>query len=366
MCLAAPQGGFTMRLDYEIGKIFDTMFAVQLYFNYDIAEKMLIKENYKNPESYFNYFDEIKGKLKPVSEVLYPIFYFTDEKMSPIISFYLNEFDKEDKSLNDLINIINDDSVFKEYIFKYIFNLKSVLSNKCEIYESINKMNVTDKHKLQIYYMTSNYALVKKELIKTLKEIYNLVAKLHDSYQPQINTGYRILSKEELVEIHAKLLDCEVRQLKRSVSGFSLLNKYFIDFHRGFETIQLMFGVNYMEPFLRSMTYKTVSYESFFRSFSNPIKLDVIKALYKHGELTAIELTGLVQGSYSNVIRYIRELSDQSIIVVSRHQAVKIYYSINKEYFVMIRKIVDNFMEQMSNDNPNIMEIPDIEMPDIE
>ena len=335
-----------MKLDYETGKIYDTVMAANYCFNYETYIEYFNKKNFNNPEKKFEYFDEIKDKLDFIPKDIYPILYFDGEKAAPISSFFLYKVNKENLDLEGFIDIINDDNIFKKYLFDYIFDIDFELAGINLIHERISNMDVSIEYKFELLKLIQNYDNVKDILIRTLQRIYPLVSKLHDKHIVTINSVFNTAEKEDMKNRYANHWNIDKNRIKNSLVGYSLINKYLIFYTSKFNT-QIVLGINNIENLLRKVDESQVSHIKFLNTLSNETKIEIIEKLYEYRELTKADLGSMLYVSNSTIGRYVDDLFGKSLIMMSRHESVKIYFSINKDYFKLIKPVLNNFIDKL-------------------
>ena len=335
-----------MKLDYEAGILFDSIMAINFHFNHEKWKEMFTKENYENSSLYLEFYDRIKDKLDFIPDHFSPFFYFDKDRTSAATSFFVNEFDRDDKTLKDLLQAIRCDDIFKKSIFKYIFKEKVNLDNKKIIHNKIKGLDISGKYKFDLLYDIVNYGIVKRELISVLIKVHAIILSLHEKYRPYIEGNFESIHKNDIIDLHAKLWKCDIDEIENATVGYSLINKYIISFKK-FDNMQFLLGISHLETFMRATTGITASHKNFILACSNDTKYEIIEILMNYEDLSVRQISEKIFESHYTVNKYINELHHESIIEISRQEGGKIYYSINKEYFSVLTRKYSNFIDEL-------------------
>ena len=337
-----------MTLDYEFGKIYDVIMAVNFHFNYEYFKEIYEKEGSADPEKYFKYYDEIKENLDFISDQLFPLFYHNFGKISPVSKYFLYKTNKETINFDRFLDIIEDDNIFKKFLFNYIFEAEIDLNNTDCIYEKISQISANGDYKFDLLNLIHNYNNIKNDLILTLKKIYPLVSELHERNTALINSVFNTTNKDETKDKYVKYWNIDKKRINNFFVGYSLINTQITYYDPRFDMTQILFGIDHLEEITSSINKKDISYRKFVNACSNDIKFEILEALHENGEMTKAQLSDLLDVSSSSISRYVDELFSNSMLIISKHESVKIFFSVNKEYFKEIGKSYNNFIYKLS------------------
>ena len=108
----------------------------------------------------------------------------------------------------------------------------------------------------------------------------------------------------------------------------------------------LFFGANSGTTIRRWGDFGNASILAFGKAFGNEVKYNVIQTLC-HGACTVSQLARALYVSRSTMDRCLHDLADSRIVRVSKRVGAETYYALDRDYFFVIREVVNRVLDEI-------------------
>ncbi len=243
------------------------------------------------------------------------------------------ELANKDQLLKNMIifyfkDIISDDALFE------CFNSKEVL------FEHIKTSYYSTEEKLKLYEFFINPIPYTKLLQRTVIEKQSLLLNYYNEHYKEILDAHDRVTIDSLAEnIDTSEAGNEASHLKEYVS-YCLIDKFHFDMITNSNHRLYLLGKDYdqnSESGKKAMDEPLL--ENFCYALSEKNRVQIFKLLYKEGELTCKDLERIFNFSGSTAYHHL-SLMAKANLVKTRNEGKTIFYSINRQYFDDIIKLL--------------------------
>ncbi|OGO93608.1 MAG: hypothetical protein A2Y17_00680 [Clostridiales bacterium GWF2_38_85] len=344
-----------MTYNSSIGEIFDTLYYGVIYFNRSILEKKIIHK-IETLESAFEYFDEIKNDIVELSEYITPFFFYDGETIPFFIDIFIKNY-YEISSLDVLLTFIKDKQFKKSF---YIYVLKNslieidfeIIENDIRfIHKSIDNIDYTVDIKYKLMFTLTNFEYIIKLLENNLINIYSVINKLHIKYSKIIKSIFNNSKTKNTLKLYSDIWKIDESKIKKSIITISLLNRYiFFEYQKkNTNELFLLLGIKHQENIQYKKLNNIIDIRNVMPLFSDPLRIDIIEALDKNGELTLSQLSRLLYVSTTTMQRHLHLLYTNQIIKISKQENVQLYYILNIPYIKIAIISINEFFNKLQD-----------------
>ena len=341
-------GDARMRLNTEIGKIYDTIF----FLTYHYYEEMVVAHCFKiseNLDDDLKYLKIMKEKNLNIPEHISVFFYKDFNYHSLMSDFMFDHLNFETDTFESLIFKLNNKKFFKQYfITKYLPDIKGhelhcMLnnSNNQTVYFIINSMDMPDYFKFQFKMALDLFENMVDDLVNVLKTVYKEVDFLHNTYHREIVEFFNKCKDNDKKKKLTLYFGIKTPDPERFIISYSLLSPYM-------DTLMLrkkaffLLGEKAFLSIHKEWNYRHISWESISKALIDPARIKMLQLFFTQKEFSNPQLCRILHYAKSTVAHHIDVLLNEKIIVFTKAVKRTFYYKINKEYFDSLLDFVKN------------------------
>lgn len=344
------------------GIMYDVISYSVIYFNRDSYNNVKTYYSDKSIDTYkyYDIFRQGKRKIDP-PDYLYPFFYFSSDpknhftNFSLLQSYFLNHYNFLDFNLTNFLDSLKAPS-FKQFCMAYYFknhadqiSIDGLAAGNVD--DCMQAMLILHKHGDRLRYF---YQLIRSfdELLPSLLEYLENCYVRMASFHAQFGQGFF----DDVYSYYLKNADDINKAQNLSTEDLQNITCYtihLIDHLMMFDRMPLnsdtgmfFFGSSSLENVLGWSNYSNLDVLSFCSAFGNEIKKDIIMQLAEK-EQTISQLASALFTSRSTINRYVVSLYENLVIQISKKIGTETYYSLNPKYFVIVKKKVEDMLDQI-------------------
>lgn len=342
-----------MILNYEIGKIYDSIFFCVEYFN-RTAIQSNITSGYSDTQFMYTCYNEIAEDVKSVPPILEPFFFYKNEIPTALSCFFSKYFNSYITMDSFIKNIRQNRDQLLQNIIDTIFNsidntqhtFDSLLYSPNTLIDSINALDIPTQVKLQTSLLIWNYDHVLPLLTDTLQKVYVCVDKLHQKYNNNLSGEYcNIINNDKANLYHIFFQFNNSTQI--NVASISLLNQYIIFYKKNEDGICLLAGLKHEVSLSNRISDHHVSVQNFMCTCGNETRMAIISALIQYNELTSTQLSKIISCPVSTLSKHLEALHSNNIIYIHKRLGLQVFYKLNISYFKQVKINMSNFLDNI-------------------
>lgn len=329
-----------MKLNLEIGKIYDTLFFLIEYYNADFIEQQF-ESAYPNVDIMKAYFAEVKENVDTIPAYLVPFFYVTSDHPSILSALFIKNFCEINGELQNLLEIIRND---RETLRSAALSLFLDDSN---VYNGL--MQSSSLSADQVAFLFGRFDQAIDEMCSCLEVVYHAVDNLHAVHRDIIETVFEQNSTDTNKQLLNECMNISTDEIENAAITYSLLNQYLILRATTNNSIILLLGIKYDVKEIVDYDSSLTSADHFLTVCSGELRVKMLHALIDHGELTGSQMAKLIGCPPTTLIRPISILQENKLIYISRKSGLQIFYRLNiplfrkiyRSFNTMFKKIID-------------------------
>ncbi|MBR4866174.1 MAG: winged helix-turn-helix transcriptional regulator [Clostridia bacterium] len=342
-----------MRLNEELGILFDMVCFGNTYFNREQIEMKYEKEEWPI-ELRMKAYQEIEAKLGAISSVL-GLFFHSGESAESVVGVFANKaiasgdvgvemflsnFDDENQVLSMLVSAFFPDLDEKRK--------RRLSSRDLPLwYQVCEETAISYEIKMALLYLAASYETVCLQIRTELFRIYREVKAYHTAHRDAIVAVRDKFMNWDSVKQLAGQFQVDLSDVNEGalIVGVSLLNPAVTFMGETQNKVILICGSSYALPAKKEVKNIDIGIADFVVNCGSKQKVDILFLFREHGELTAAQLARLLGVSAPMAWRYVEMLRENKVLVVKRQEAKNIYYSLNSDYFYGVLHSVEEFVK---------------------
>jgi hypothetical protein len=342
----------------EPGILLDTIQYNVYYFNPLTIKYREASFTGKERESllYFDSFSALNRSTKPTQR-FYPFFCYSLNKplfaSSPLIGWLGERYDAlKDNPKVFFRSLCCED--FKAFCFTYFIknsgvkiDVRKIISQDTDSFVwLLSALSVHGSNLIYFAEFFTHFETLVGALAEYLIECYGKMETFHSMLAPELmdtvcaECAEYEESIKQMLEISARIL------MPNELFTIQLMDHFSFQYKK-LDNNKLLFfiGASSSDTIRRWRTYGKTTISSFVKSIGNETKLGIIQKLLS-GEKTVSQLSRELFIAHSTIDRYIKQMCGEEIVNVSNKRGVEIYYNINRDYFIITKKLVIDFFER--------------------
>ena len=337
-----------------IGRIYDTIFFIILYFCRAEVTEVFKKSNH-NLDGAFSFFEEVRNSIEPPPKCLYPLFYYDGKTSSVMMEHMRANVDFHTHTIDDFLNSVADKKKLKKLVFDHLFShltdsdREKLMTNESRfVADVINNKLWPSEMAQQITFLISHFPYVANTLHEILIKTYNPINKLHDKYDHIINQRIKETMNKETLILFDKYYSLSKDEVSKQIFSLSFMNQNVIWKKKGdYDNAVFVFGNRYTKSLLLLCDSTPITVDKMLQIMGDPIKLSFIRLFMKHRYLTLSDIARLGSVATSTAFSNINELLDDRVIKENHRKGRKIYFELNLHFFDMAKKIFVEFVDEI-------------------
>lgn len=326
-----------MECNYEIGKIYDSIFYGIMYFHRDIVFDRL-ENNFLDHTKVEGVYNEVKTKIPDLPPILSPIFLPQNNGMCALTCFFHDQIDFSRETIDGfLCKIAGKSSLFRTKIATFLFSdMPSFAGQNISsdsLVDTILASDYSQEFKLLISLLFGQFDYAINLLITYLRAIYVQVDLLHQKEMDIIGSVLERAHSKENAELYNRFCNAvfstDFLDDSSSLLSVSLLNPYLFYFALESNQYRVIVGSLHEKSANFQSGEPNVDLAQILLALGHPTRIAIINALREHDELTSAAISKQLQMSPVTVLRHITVLFENAILYVSRREGIQIFYKIN-------------------------------------
>lgn len=342
-----------MECNYEVGKIYDSIFYGIMHFHGNIVLDRF-ESCYLDCLGIKDSYDEVKTEIPALPSILSPIFYPQHNGMCVLTSFFREQVDFSHETIDSfLCKIASKSSLFRAKIATFLFSDMPSFATQNISSDSLVETILTSDHsqefKLLISLLFGQFEYAINLLITYLRMIYVQVGLFH---QRRANIIASVLERahskqnEELYKQSCKaIFSLEFTNDSSTILSISLFNPYLYYFAAESGQFRCILGPQHEKGARFRSDEPNVDLTQVLLALGHPTRIAIINTLREHDELTGASISKLLQMSPVTVLRHIAVLFENAILYVSRRDGIQIFYKINYKMLETTIKVAKIFLK---------------------
>lgn len=333
----------SMFLNQTTAKIYDSIFFFVEYFNPDEIEKHFTNR-YDDPSFMISCYNQVRSGVGVIPEYLAPLFIFQDRITSPMSEFFSERFGKYDSVDSFILGLVTDSSRLRARIYETIFGAPETGSYT----DALEALNAPLGFKLRAAMLFGDFDHAIKVLVPIFKQVYLRVDELNKKYEREIASRFEQIQSVTNVKTYQNFLKYDESRFDSTEISVCLLNQYLVCSTNNDGNPLMMLGFRHEEALEKQFDdANTVSVEKFIICCGNELRINIIKALNKRGELTTSQLSQTLDCPVTTTIRHIDYLRNNNLIFMSRREGLQIFYKLNLKLFRKMKGELDSLLDDI-------------------
>lgn len=327
-----------MNLNQTPAKIYDTIFFFIEYFNPKDIESGFTNV-YDDTSFMLSCYEQVKAEVEDIPGYLSPLFLSPNGTVSPMSQFRSDYFDFENDNIDSfIVKIITNSDQIKDRTYNQVFG-KSESKNYLE---AIQSLDAPLEFKLQVSLLFGNFDYAIKTLTVLLKRVYLSVEKLNKKYEREIASRFEQIQSQVNIRAYQNFLKYDVSRIDSTEVSVCMLNQYVVYHVDTPKNFFMILGYKHEETFeKKANNVDIISPEQFILCCGNELRLKMLNAFCKHGELTTSQISQILDCPVTTTIRHINILSNNTLIFISKRDGLQIFYKINAVLFKKMKEKID-------------------------
>ena len=325
---------------YDLNYLFFAKFNTQHYVNSFVDET--------KKEAYKKYLIDTLQHFGDISDDLYVFYHAMKNGRCFMTTYYINPYKDHfstDFNFKFFKNLLSDtEGLIRNLMQFYLYDLSRESLEECFSsteklfsYIKASKYSSEEKNKLYEFFIDPTpylqalqYELIEKEILLSAyyKEHYATILEAHN------NTTFEVLCENVKDIRDLSFLRDEEQSLYTS---FCLVNKYFMQLFFIKEAAVYLLGYDYVSVVSAILkAKKTHSLEDLCSALSETSRIRILELLLERKEVTCKDLEKIFNFSGSTAYHHITLLTKIGAVKI-RNEGKTIFYSLNRNYFDMMR-----------------------------
>lgn len=336
----------------EPGYIYDLFFLFVLHFNKDFCLTNFI--NYNQSAEDTEYFNKIENDFNDISEELFLFFYLKDNVTCFMTQYYYEAFGAYLTTTYNLEMVQsalrNTDEVITNLIKYYFMDITASELNECKrsttaIGRLIRNSTYNDKLKSHLYsFFLEPVPLIQKLSYELMKNEFAL----SQFYNKNYNKVTEIQGQINIQDLTNKLKQCKSYEIDIDafndiyISMCSLFqNCIRVQFYTDKTVILLGVGYNsYINYLICRTTLPEIN--TFGNAISENNRVDILDLIVQKNEITIKDIEQELGITGTNAYYHL-SLMIKANLIQTRNQGRTVLYSINRQYFSSVCKILNKY-----------------------
>lgn len=352
-----------MIVNYEIGKIFDSIFYGIMYFHKQVVIDK-IKTRLFDASIVETAYQEAFDELPPLPSVLSPFFCPQKAGRSALTLFFQDQIDFEHDTIDTFLRKISvKPSLLYAKVLCSLFpefnsDEKNLLPvSDPEVYfEMINNASYPPEFKLQVALLFGNYQHALTQLIEYLQLIYTTISAIHKKHEDEILAISEHIHSDKCSEILRQLcnqLCAKEFDFSHSYFTVSWIHPYILDFVTNGDYFTIIVGTGFDEVIHATIEGTNINLQSILLALGNETRLSILRIVAETGEMTVTNIAKALQLPSSTAFFHVDILSSKNILCISRKKKSQIFYNINFNILRNANKFVSDLITKYTGGNQN-------------
>jgi hypothetical protein len=326
--------------------LYDTIMFGILYFNEDeYINSNLNLLNSKKFSLFHQYRDNANYKIK---NLLSPFFYYKKRRRSLLMAFLIKKLEIYNIRNYNLDSFIKDllADEFHHFVLSYFLQDENVdnYSDRQNFLDRLDEL----KYKSHLIARINNLAIdfddTLSDLVDVLNRIHKIAKEAHRGNKPIIDKILKDCKEEKVIAFFSSVFLTPKEEYKDRpviITLFVVTTCTVMDIGEivGLEFKDVLEGVN---------NYKRVTMESYCKLFSNKSILELSNIMKNGEEINAKAASDLLHISSTAVVRYLKIMLKENVLIVTRKTSTSIYYVLNKEYFKKVIEMQTEYYNEIN------------------
>ena len=318
-----------MFLNQTAAKIYDSIFFFIEYFNPKEIEKNFTS-CYDDTSFMISCYDQVRSGVGSIPDYLSPLFLYGDGVSSPISEFFSEHAGIYDSIDSFIVELVSDSSQLRAKVYERIFGAHET-GNYTDALESLC---APLEFKLRVAMLFGDFDHAIKALAPILKKVYLGVEALNRKYEREIASRFEQIQSPANILTYQNFMNYNESLSDSTEVSVCLLNQYIVYHATNDNRLLMMLGFRHEEAIGMNLNdAHNASAEQFIMCCGNEIRLNVIKTLNEKGELTASQISQILDCPVTTTIRHIDCLRNFNLIYMSRRDGLQILYKLNLKLF---------------------------------
>ncbi len=337
----------------EPGFTYDILFLFILYFNREVALEKLL--NIEKADDRNAFFDSMLAPYLPISEDLRIFFYLNEHNVSFMTEKYFDVFKDDffagEFGFHTIISSLSDyDQVVGKILTYYFRDLTDEERIKCKeslplVSRYIKEANFPVEIKNDLYAFFIDPIPFVQKLICELLEKERLVEQKYQKEYARIHGLQEEFDYDEfstdLVEMNKWQYD--ISKYEDIAITFCLCHNKVIYFCMRKEYFFLMLGTDYKQTIQESIMYnKMPELDDFGNAVSEKNRVEILNLMVENGEVTIRDIENELGLTGTNAYYHLLLLG-KAHLIKSRNKGRTLLYSIDKEYFEKLSRMMEKY-----------------------
>lgn len=342
-----------MECNYEIGKIYDSIFYGAMYFHGNIVLEK-IDNFFLDHSKIETIFNEMKPRVPTLPSILSPIFLPRLNGMCALTSFFHEQIDFSHETIDSfLCKIAAQSSLLRAKIATFLFS--DMPSNVAQNMGPDSFMNLllaseySQEFKLHTSLLFGQFEYAINLLITYLRMIYIQVDLLHQKESATISSVLDRAHSKQNEELYNRCcmasFSMEFKNDSSTILSISLLNPYLYYVALESQQYRCIIGSQNEKGARFQAEEPIIDLTQVLLALGHPTRLAIINTYREFGELTAATVSKQLQMPPVTIVRHISILCESAILNVSRREGIQIFYKLNYNILETAIKVANKYLK---------------------
>lgn len=347
-----------IKINHHTGVLYDTIYYNVIFFNQDRVRSQF-KVFAEKEEDIFFFYDEMRSSKHHIDppEKFYPFFYHAVRCPCVMTEYFQIYFDFFTGTATSFFKLFDNNELFKRYCFHFFLgqyadkiNIEAAIKgDKKEISKALIALRHHGEQADTFIDFFYDFEELAQELIKYLRQLHQKINLFHGKRKGLYQEAIELFCSGDNINILKKSYNISDKvKLPKQIFSVSFLNRYAFLYRYTKDELNYSFVIGHGSHVVvpRFVNYKHLTPVTAGLIYSSELINKIVQALRKK-ELTITQLSMMFPASRYTVDRLIGILYNDFVIQISQKIGNEKYYKLNPEYFLAIKSVIDQDIDDI-------------------